>query len=138
MATYKILHDRLTLRTGAVRRKERKQIQATPKGTSKGGGVPLKSGGIGRCIRGEVERREGSFVLHSNMWGVLTQALTLAQGVWTPFHHIPGVQTGIQGKNVDLYTGPYASGGAWASAYDHAVDLVSQMTIEEKVSSYYL
>lgn len=89
-------------------------------------------------MRGEVECPKGSFVLHSNMWGILTQALTLAQGVLTPFHHIRGVQTGIQGKNVDLYTGPYASGGAWASEYDHAVDLVSQMTIEDKVSSSHL
>ena len=78
------------------------------------------------------------FVLHTNMWGVLTQALTLAQGVLTPFHHTSGDKPGIQGSNVYLYTGPYASGGAWASAYDHAVDLVSQMTIEEKVSSFYL
>jgi hypothetical protein len=71
------------------------------------------------------------------MWSILTQALAVAQGVLTPFHEITG-QTGIQGNNVDLYTGPYASGGAWASAYDQAVDLVSQMTLEEKVITLYM
>lgn len=72
------------------------------------------------------------------MWGVLTQALALAQGVLSPFHHSSGDIPGTQGSNVDLYTGPYASGGAWASAYDHAVDLVSKMTIEEKVGPFHL
>jgi hypothetical protein len=72
------------------------------------------------------------------MWSVLAQALAVAQGVLTPFHKIMGGEISIQGNNVDLYTGPYASGGAWVSAYDHAVDLVSQMTLEEKVIGLHL
>jgi hypothetical protein len=64
------------------------------------------------------------------MRGLLAQGLAAAQGILTPFHTTPSQPAG----NVDLYTGPYSSGGAWASAYDHAVDLVSQMTTEEKVA----
>ena len=64
------------------------------------------------------------------MWGLLAQGLAVAQGILTPLHKTTNPFTDA----VDLYTGPYANGGAWASAYDHAVDLVSQMTIEEKVA----
>jgi len=64
------------------------------------------------------------------MWGLVTQGLAVAQGILNPFH----VTSRPQIDNVELYIGPYASGGALASAYDHAVDLVSQMTVEEKVA----
>jgi hypothetical protein len=67
------------------------------------------------------------------MWGSIGQAIALAQGVFTPSH-----QSIPSNSHVELYTGPYTSGGAWASAYDHAVDLVSQMTLEEKVSYLHL
>lgn len=63
------------------------------------------------------------------MWGLLTQGLAAAQGILTPLHSSSSHQEG----STELYTGPYASGGAWASAYDRAVELVSQMTVEEKV-----
>jgi hypothetical protein len=66
------------------------------------------------------------------MWGLVTQGLAVAQGISSPFHGISRPQT----DSVELYTGPYASGGTWASAYDHAVDLVSQMTVEEKVPPF--
>jgi hypothetical protein len=64
------------------------------------------------------------------MWGLVTHVLAVAQGLLSPFHGTSRPRI----DNVELYTGPYASGGAWASAYDHAVDLVSQMTVEEKVA----
>jgi hypothetical protein len=63
------------------------------------------------------------------MWGLVTQGLAVAQGISSPFHGTSRPHT----DNIELYAGPYASGGTWASAYDHAVDLVSQMTVEEKV-----
>jgi hypothetical protein len=64
------------------------------------------------------------------MWGLVTQGLAVAQGILSPFHSTSRPHI----DNIELYTGPYASGGTWASAYDHAVDLVSQMTVEEKVA----
>ena len=67
------------------------------------------------------------------MWGLVTQGLAVAQGILSPFHGTSTTQT----DGAALYTGPYASGGAWASAYDHAVDVVSQMTVEEKVAQFY-
>jgi len=63
------------------------------------------------------------------MWGLVTQGLALAQGILSPFPGTPRSHI----DNVELYTGPYTSGGTSASAYEHAVDLVSQMTDEEKV-----
>jgi hypothetical protein len=67
------------------------------------------------------------------MWGLVTQGLlVVAQGILSPFHGTPRPHT----DDIELYTGPYASGGTWASAYDHAVDLVSQMTVEEKVPPF--
>ena len=61
------------------------------------------------------------------MWAVLTQAIALAQSIYSPIRS--GELTVKHGE----YTGPYAHGGSWAKAYEHAVDLVSQMTVEEKV-----
>lgn len=62
------------------------------------------------------------------MWTLLTQAIALAQSIYSPSD-----PAGLAVKHGE-YTGPYAHGGAWAKAYEHAVDLVSQMTVEEKVS----
>jgi len=64
------------------------------------------------------------------MWRLITQGLAVFPGFFTPFHGNLEPQT----DNSELYTGPYASGETWASAYDHAVGLVSQMTVEEKVA----
>jgi len=64
------------------------------------------------------------------MWGLVTQGLAVAQSILSPFHGTSRPYT----DNNGLYPGPYTNGGTWASAYEHAVDLVSQMTIEEKVS----
>lgn len=67
------------------------------------------------------------------MWSIVTQSLALAQSVLSPldFSNRFGGSPVRHGE----YTGPYADGGAWAKAYEHAVDLVSQMTVEEKVPS---
>lgn len=61
------------------------------------------------------------------MWSLLTQAIALAQSVYSPVD-----RSDVTVRHGE-YIGPYAHGGAWAKAYDHAVDLVSQMTVEEKV-----
>lgn len=61
------------------------------------------------------------------MWTFLTQAIALAQSVYSP-----GRQSGLTLHHGE-YSGPYAHGGNWAKAYEHAAGLVSQMTVEEKV-----
>lgn len=62
------------------------------------------------------------------MRSILSYALALAQTLYSP---------GLSGDGAvghGEYHGPYADGGTWANAYEHAADLVSQMTVEEKVS----
>jgi hypothetical protein len=62
------------------------------------------------------------------MWTIITQGLALAQAL------LPGDPASTSSSLDGGYTGPYATGQAWATAYEHAVSLVSQMTVEEKVS----
>lgn len=62
------------------------------------------------------------------MWSVVVQALALARSIY------PGNIDGAGGGRIGEYHGPYADGGIWADAYKHAAHLVSQMTVEEKVS----
>lgn len=64
------------------------------------------------------------------MWNIITQGLALAQAL------LPGDQA-WKGDSLDGgYAGPYATGERWATAYEHAVSLVSQMTAEEKVGGF--
>lgn len=67
------------------------------------------------------------------MWSVLNHASVGIQyllgsfgfpaGGWLPHHSEAG-----------LYTGPFASGGAWAEAYQSALEMVAKMDLAEKVS----
>jgi hypothetical protein len=64
------------------------------------------------------------------MWNIITQGLALAQAL------LPSDQA-WKGDSLDGgYAGPYTTGEAWATAYEHAVSLVSQMTVEEKVGAF--
>jgi hypothetical protein len=64
------------------------------------------------------------------MWTILYRALQLV----TPFvSPSASLMSGAVGGHKVEYTGPYTDGGVWHEAFQHARDLVKQMTVEEKV-----